>query len=56
MALGLELGGTITGEHGVGVLKKEWLSRELGPVGMELQRGIKKTFDPLDLLNPGKLF
>ncbi|MGW6508324.1 FAD-binding oxidoreductase [Streptomyces niveus] len=56
MALGLELGGTITGEHGVGVLKKEWLARELGPVGMELQRGIKKTFDPLDLLNPGKLF
>ncbi|MFD3483297.1 FAD-binding oxidoreductase [Streptomyces sp. NPDC058665] len=56
MALGLELGGTITGEHGVGVLKKEWLSRELGPVGMELQRGIKKTFDPLDLLNPGKLY
>ena len=32
MALGLELGGTITGEHGVGVLKKEWLARELGPV------------------------
>ncbi|WP_066943533.1 FAD-binding oxidoreductase [Streptomyces lushanensis] len=56
MALGLELGGTITGEHGVGVLKKEWLSRELGPVGMELQRGIKRTFDPLGLLNPGKLF
>ncbi|WP_079023208.1 FAD-binding oxidoreductase [Streptomyces odonnellii] len=56
MALGLELGGTITGEHGVGVLKKEWLSRELGPVGLELQRGIKRTFDPLGLLNPGKLF
>jgi glycolate oxidase len=56
MALGLRLGGTITGEHGVGVLKREWLSRELGPVGLELQRGIKKTFDPLGLLNPGKLF
>ncbi|MFJ9029256.1 FAD-binding oxidoreductase [Streptomyces sp. NPDC102274] len=56
MALGLELGGTITGEHGVGTLKKEWLSRELGPVGLELQRGIKRTFDPLGLLNPGKLF
>ncbi|MGP3983335.1 FAD-binding oxidoreductase [Streptomyces sp. KR80] len=56
MALGLELGGTITGEHGVGVLKKEWLARELGPVGVELQRGIKRTFDPLGLLNPGKLF
>jgi glycolate oxidase len=56
MALGLELGGTITGEHGVGTLKKEWLARELGPVGLELQRGIKQTFDPLGLLNPGKLF
>ncbi|MCX5397319.1 FAD-binding oxidoreductase [Streptomyces sp. NBC_00102] len=56
MALGLELGGTITGEHGVGVLKKEWLARELGPVGIELQRGIKAAFDPLGILNPGKLF
>ncbi|MFD7547308.1 FAD-binding oxidoreductase [Streptomyces sp. NPDC059816] len=56
MALGLELGGTITGEHGVGVLKKEWLARELGPVGMEAQRAVKHAFDPLGLLNPGKLF
>ncbi|MEU9853841.1 FAD-linked oxidase C-terminal domain-containing protein [Streptomyces sp. NPDC047974] len=56
MALGLSLGGTITGEHGVGVLKKEWLARELGPVGLELQREIKRVFDPLGLLNPGKLF
>ncbi|MFJ4788980.1 FAD-binding oxidoreductase [Streptomyces sp. NPDC088794] len=56
MALGLELGGTITGEHGVGVLKKEWLARELGPVGLEMQRAVKQTFDPLGILNPGKLF
>ncbi|MDH6226717.1 MULTISPECIES: FAD-linked oxidase C-terminal domain-containing protein [Streptomyces] len=56
MALGLELGGTITGEHGVGVLKKEWLAREAGPVGMELQRAVKDAFDPHGLLNPGKLF
>jgi glycolate oxidase len=56
MALGLDLGGTITGEHGVGVLKKEWLARELGPVGLEMQRGIKQLLDPLGLLNPGKLF
>ncbi|MEY7980380.1 FAD-binding oxidoreductase [Streptomyces pilosus] len=55
-ALGLELGGTITGEHGVGVLKREWLARELGPVGVEMQRAVKKVFDPLDILNPGKLF
>ncbi|WP_328669359.1 FAD-binding oxidoreductase [Streptomyces sp. NBC_00328] len=56
MALGLELGGTITGEHGVGVLKKEWLAREIGPVGVEMQRAIKAAFDPLGLLNPDKLF
>lgn len=56
MALGLELGGTITGEHGVGVLKKEWLAREIGPVGVEMQRAIKAAFDPLGILNPGKLF
>ncbi|MGW0395675.1 FAD-binding oxidoreductase [Streptomyces sp. NPDC003042] len=56
MALGLSLGGTITGEHGVGVLKKDWLARELGPVGLEMQRNVKRAFDPLGLLNPGKLF
>ncbi|MER5856920.1 MULTISPECIES: FAD-binding oxidoreductase [Streptomyces] len=56
MALGLELGGTITGEHGVGVLKKEWLAREIGPVGLEMQRAVKQVFDPLDILNPGKIF
>ncbi|MBO0651613.1 FAD-binding protein [Streptomyces triculaminicus] len=55
MALGLELGGTITGEHGVGLLKKEWLEREAGPVAMEVQRGIKAVLDPLGLLNPGKV-
>ncbi|MEU0831719.1 FAD-binding oxidoreductase [Streptomyces sp. NPDC056231] len=56
MALGLELGGTITGEHGVGILKKEWLARELGEVSVEMHRGIKAAFDPLGLLNPGKVF
>lgn len=56
MALGLELGGTITGEHGVGVLKKEWLAEELGPVSLDLHRGIKQVFDPLNILNPGKVF
>ncbi|MEV4435197.1 FAD-linked oxidase C-terminal domain-containing protein [Streptomyces sp. NPDC049585] len=55
MALGLELGGTITGEHGVGLLKKQWLAEEAGPLAMELQRGIKAVFDPLGLLNPGKV-
>lgn len=56
MALGLRLGGTITGEHGVGVLKKEWLARELGPISLEMHRGVKQVFDPLGILNPGKVF
>ncbi|MGK5531240.1 FAD-binding oxidoreductase [Streptomyces sp. URMC 129] len=55
MALGLELGGTITGEHGVGLLKRAWLARELGPVGLELQRAVRQVFDPLGILNPGKV-
>jgi len=55
MALGLELGGTITGEHGVGLLKRDWLARELGPVSMGVHLGIKAALDPLGLLNPGKV-
>ncbi|WP_241562017.1 FAD-binding oxidoreductase [Streptomyces hoynatensis] len=55
MALGLALGGTITGEHGVGVLKREWLARELGEVGVEMQRAVRRVFDPLGILNPGKV-
>ncbi len=56
MDLGLELGGTITGEHGVGILKKEWLQKELGPVGLRLHQDIKRVLDPLGILNPGKVF
>ncbi|MGI5352641.1 FAD-binding oxidoreductase [Streptomyces sp. CA-250714] len=56
MELGLMLGGTITGEHGVGVLKKDWLAEELGEVGLELHRAVKAAFDPHGILNPGKLF
>ncbi len=55
MRLGLDLGGTITGEHGVGLLKRTWLERELGPVSAELHRSIKKAFDPHGILNPGKV-
>lgn len=56
MDLGLELGGTITGEHGVGVLKREWLEKELGPVGLRLHREIKAVLDPKGILNPGRVF
>ncbi|MGW7679172.1 FAD-binding oxidoreductase [Kribbella sp. NPDC054772] len=55
MELGLRLGGTITGEHGIGTLKARWLETELGPVGLELHRRIKQAFDPDNLLNPGKV-
>lgn len=47
----LELGGTLTGEHGVGVLKRRWLSLELGEDSMQLHRSIKAAFDPLGILN-----
>ncbi|HEY0871606.1 MAG TPA: FAD-linked oxidase C-terminal domain-containing protein [Acidothermaceae bacterium] len=50
----LELGGTITGEHGIGSLKRDWLPAEIGDVGMDVQRALKDTFDPLGILNPGK--
>jgi len=50
------LGGTLTGEHGVGLLKRRWLEEELGEDSTALQRGIKAVFDPLGIMNPGKVF
>ncbi|MBN9606868.1 MAG: FAD-binding protein [Actinomycetales bacterium] len=50
----LELGGTLTGEHGVGTLKRRWLADELGDDAVALQRRIKAAFDPNGILNPGK--
>lgn len=50
------LGGTLTGEHGVGILKRRWLADELGDDSFELQRGIKALFDPTGILNPGVMF
>ncbi|HEX5540513.1 MAG TPA: FAD-linked oxidase C-terminal domain-containing protein [Micromonospora sp.] len=55
MQLGLALGGTCTGEHGVGLLKREWLAREIGPVGVRVHQAIKAALDPTNLLNPGKV-
>jgi glycolate oxidase len=52
----LRLGGTLTGEHGIGVLKKRWLADELGSDQWELQRQIARVFDPAGILNPGKVF
>jgi glycolate oxidase len=53
MDLALQLGGTITGEHGVGRLKKEWLPAYLGPEVMAVTRRIKSALDPDGILNPG---
>jgi glycolate oxidase len=55
MSEALALGGTITGEHGVGTLKRAYLPRQLGEDALSLQRRIKLAFDPLGLLNPGKV-
>ena len=52
----LRLGGTLTGEHGIGLLKRRWLRDELGDDQLELQRQVKRVFDPLGILNPGKVF
>jgi glycolate oxidase len=55
MVVGLELGGTITGEHGIGTLKRDLLRREVGEVSMQVQRSLKQALDPLGILNPGKV-
>jgi glycolate oxidase len=52
----LELGGTLSGEHGVGALKRPYLEKALGPVSTEIQKRIKRALDPLNILNPGKIF
>ena len=52
----LRLGGTITGEHGVGITKKAFLPKEISATEMALMKGIKKVFDPKNILNPGKIF
>jgi FAD/FMN-containing dehydrogenase len=53
-SLALELGGSISGEHGIGVLKRGQLRRQWAPRAVELHRSIKSAFDPKGLLNPGK--
>jgi glycolate oxidase len=54
-ALPLEFGGSITGEHGVGSAKLPYLEAKIGPANMQLQRNIKKVFDPAGILNPGRI-
>ena len=52
----LALGGTITGEHGVGLAKKAWLRQQTGDNSFELMTQVKRAIDPAGLLNPGKIF
>ena len=54
-SVALEMGGTLTGEHGVGLLKKRFLPEELGQDQTELQQQLRKVFDPDGIMNPGKV-
>ncbi len=54
--LAIDLDGTISGEHGIGLEKKPFLQNQVGAEGIKLLQNIKRTFDPLNLLNPGKMF
>jgi len=54
--LGARMGGTVSGEHGIGFVKKHILGEALGDYTVSMMRGIKKAFDPNGVLNPGKLF
>jgi len=52
----LAWGGTVSGEHGIGLAKKEYLARQIGPGGVKVMQRIKHAFDPQGVLNPGKIF
>ncbi len=56
LKLVLSMGGTISGEHGIGFAKKHLLPLELSPESIRLQQEIKRVFDPNLILNPGKIF
>jgi glycolate oxidase len=50
------LGGTISGEHGIGLIQKPYMPVVFNNASLEIMRGIKKTFDPNNILNAGKIF
>ncbi|MDN6350952.1 MAG: FAD-binding oxidoreductase, partial [Yaniella sp.] len=56
MDLAVRLGGTITGEHGVGRLKRPWLVNSIGHDALELNYRVKKALDPKNILNPGAIY
>jgi glycolate oxidase len=53
--MALELGGTLSGEHGIGTLKRPYMHAAMGPVSIQVQRRIKQALDPQGILNPGKV-
>lgn len=54
--LAVKLGGTLSGEHGIGIAKRDYMPVAMKEINLELMRGIKKVFDPQGILNPGKIF
>jgi glycolate oxidase len=52
----IELGGTLSGEHGIGTMKAPYMEMELGSTGLDMMRRIKQAWDPLNILNPYKIF
>ncbi len=54
--LPIQKGGSLSGEHGVGITKQPYIRMELSEESIHLQRGIKTLFDPTNILNPGKIF
>jgi glycolate oxidase len=56
LALCVEMGGTISGEHGVGIEKMDAMRLVFGESEIEAQRKVKRAFDPKDIANPGKMF
>ncbi|MDD1769013.1 MAG: FAD-binding oxidoreductase, partial [Methanomassiliicoccales archaeon] len=54
--MAMQLGGTITGEHGIGLEKKKLAPKEHGDVGIDIMRRIKKALDPNGIMNPDKIF
>jgi D-lactate dehydrogenase (cytochrome) len=56
LELVISMGGTISGEHGIGIAKRRYLPLELSPESIRLQREIKHIFDPRLIMNPGKIF